>query len=585
MVVAMMKRWMVVVTGVMLAIAGTSAASDDLRLVEAVKHQNAAATRLLLEQDIDVNTAESDGVTALHWAAHWNDADTASLLIRAGAAVGAANDLGVTPLSLACGNGSAALVATLLAVGADANATTWSGETVLMTCARTGNVAAVTALLARDADVHAAEAERGQTALMWAAAENHAEVVAALIAGGADVHARTTGGNAYLRAGITSADYTPILFAARIGAIDAVRVLLDHGADVNDVALDGSTPLLVATHQGRWELAHVLLACGADPNLGGGAGFLPLQWASGMFDNGIAGAIGSKPEKYQRLGSKGTGKLALVKDLLAHGADPNLRLGRKPSPAGNQPGATAFLLAAQAGERAIMQALLEADADPQLTTDDNTTPLMAAAGYGRRPYPPHNSTTEGAALEAVELALESGNDINAATDDGETALHWAAHWGKDSMVQWLVDQGARVNAVNRLGQTPLAIANGTQRPGGDFYSWPNLQVLLRSLGGIVPEAEIEGPIAIFVEGPACPDRRLALGRPEDFSGFFTAGHTEFMVTTDADTEYPNGSCADLAVGMTIRVTGPRDVDGDGSIVATQVQLVLEERSTTSASIR
>ena len=585
MVVTTMKRRVVLGMGLVLAVVSTAAARDDLRLVDAVKNQNTAATRRLLQQDIDVNISQSDGVTALHWAAHWNDHDTASLLIRAGAAVDAANDLGVTPLSLACVNGSAVLVATLLQAGADANATTWSGETALMTCARTGNVAAVTALLARDADVHAAEAERGQTALMWAAAENHAEVVAALIAGGADVHARTTGGNAYLRAGITSADYTPILFAARIGAIDAARVLLDHGANVNNVALDGSTPLLVATHQARWELAHFLLSRGADPNLDGGAGFLPLHWASGIFDKGISGARGAKPEKYQLLGSKGAGKLALVKDLLAHGADPNLRLAEKPSDAGQAAGGTAFLLAAQAGERAIMQVLLEAGADPQLTTNDKVTPLMAAAGYGRGESPPHNSTTEEAALEAAELALETGNDINAVNDDGETALHSAAHWGKDSMVQWLVDQGAHVNAMNKRGETPLTIANGTQRPGADFYSWPNLQVLLRSLGGVTLEAKIEGPIAIFVEGPPCPHRRLALGRTEDYVGGLSPGHTEFVVTTDADTEFTNGSCADLEVGVTIRATGPRDVDGDGSVLATQVQIVLEERSTTSAAVR
>ena len=583
MFVTTMKRRGALALGVVLAVVTTAAAGDDLRLVEAVKHQNAAATRLLLEQDLDVNTAQAGGVTALHWAAHWNDLDTADRLIGAGANVNAANDLGMTPLSLACVNGSAPLVETLLQAGANASATRWSGETVLMTCARTGNVEAVTALLVRGADVDAAEAERGQTALMWAAAENHAKVVEALIAGGADVDARTIGGNAYLRAGIASAGYTPILFAARIGAIDAARVLLAHGANVNDMALDGSTPLLVAVHQGRWELAHVLLSRGADPNLDGGAGFLPLHWASGTYEDGVSGALGAKPEKYQRRGSKGSGKLELVKDLLAHGADPNLRVAKKPSPAGNAPGATPFVLAAQAGERAIMQALLEAGADPHLTTDDKTTPLMAAAGYGRRM--PHDTTPEAGALEAAELALELGNDIHAANDDGETALHWAAHWGRDSMVQFLVEHGAHVNAMNKLGQTPLAIANGTQRPGGAFYSWPNLQVLLRSLGGMIPDAEIEGPIAIFVEGPPCPQRRLALGSPEDFSGFFTAGHTEFIATIDANTEFTNGSCTDLEVGVTIRVTGPRDVDGDGSVLAKRVRIVQEEGAATSADIR
>ena len=101
MVITTMKRLGTLGLGVVLAIVNTAAASDDLRLVEAVKNQNAEAARLLLQQDIDVNTAQGDGVTALHWAAHWNAHDTARLLIRAGANVNAANDLGVTPLSLA----------------------------------------------------------------------------------------------------------------------------------------------------------------------------------------------------------------------------------------------------------------------------------------------------------------------------------------------------------------------------------------------------------------------------------------------------------------------------------------------------
>ena len=149
------------------------AAEGDLQLVEAVKGHNAALARTLLEQKVDVNAAQGDGVTALHWAAHWNDIDLARLLIDAGAHVNAANDLGVTPLSNACLNGSAGMVELLLQATANPNAATATGETVLMTCARTGNVSAVELLLASGADVHGAETARGQTALMWAAAENH----------------------------------------------------------------------------------------------------------------------------------------------------------------------------------------------------------------------------------------------------------------------------------------------------------------------------------------------------------------------------------------------------------------------------
>jgi ankyrin repeat protein len=550
---------------------------------------------------VDVNTSQADGVTALHWAAHWNDPDIATLLIRAGANVNAANDLGVTPLSLACLNGSSAMVEMLLKAGANPNATMPSGETALMTCARTGSLDAVKSLLARGPDGQAKEKERGQTALMWAAAENHADVVKALVESGADVNARTKGGTesrggedaaskrpqTYLRSGIASAGYTPILFAARTGAMDAARVLLDRGAKVNDVASDGTTPLLIATHQGHWELAHFLLARGADPNLDGGAGFLPLHWASGAWWNGMYGAEGGKPERYKRRAALGPGKLELVKDLLAHGANPNARLVKVPPQVADAhlfmpaAGTTPIVLAAQAGDSGVMRALLEAGADPLLHDNKKTTPLMVAAGYGRNH--PFNGTTEDGALEAAKLALEKGNDINAVNDAGETALHAAAYWGKDSMVQFLVDHGANVNAVNKIGQTPLTIAEGTQRPGNEFYSWPNLQVLLRKLGGVSPAAEIEGPIAIFVAGSVCPEPRMALGRPVDYSGGLAPGYTEFVVSVHADTEYTNGGCADLKIGVKIKVKGTRDINGDGSVVAKQIRIEQEKATVASAN--
>ena len=108
-------------------------------------------------------------------------------------------------------------------------------------------------------------------------------------------------------------------------------------------------------------------------------------------------------------------------------------------------------------------------------------------------------------------------------------MHAAAYWGMDSMVQFLVDQGAEVNAQNKIGQTPLSIAVGVQRPGNEFYSWPNLQVLLKSLGGVVPLAEIEGRIAIItlVGDTRCPELRVALGEAKDYKDS-VAGQTEFI---------------------------------------------------------
>ena len=151
-------RWI----GPLVLVASVAAAAAD-RLVDAVKNRDRAAARALLTQKIDVNLAQPDGATALHWAAHWDDLETADLLIRARAQVDVTNDFGVTPLSLACTNGSAAMVDKLLQAGANPTAALPSGETPLMTCARSGKVEAVRPLLARGVDVNVKEASRGQT--------------------------------------------------------------------------------------------------------------------------------------------------------------------------------------------------------------------------------------------------------------------------------------------------------------------------------------------------------------------------------------------------------------------------------------
>src|SRR5437773_5104315 len=136
-----------------------------------------ARIRALLQQRVDVNTPQIDGMTALHWAAYQDDLQTEELLVRAGANVKAANRYGVTPLSLACTNGNAAMVELLLKAGADPNTALPGGETALMTAARVGKLDSVKALLAPGATAHGKDERGGPAALMWAAAEGHAEGV------------------------------------------------------------------------------------------------------------------------------------------------------------------------------------------------------------------------------------------------------------------------------------------------------------------------------------------------------------------------------------------------------------------------
>src|SRR5262249_55260093 len=125
-----------------LGLSGAALAAEHPTLADAVEQRDPARVRTLLQKGVDVNAAQVDGTTALHWAAYHDDAETAGLLLRAGAHVNAVNRYGLPPLAVACSNGSGDVAKLLLAAGADANATMKSGETVLMLAARSGSLEA-----------------------------------------------------------------------------------------------------------------------------------------------------------------------------------------------------------------------------------------------------------------------------------------------------------------------------------------------------------------------------------------------------------------------------------------------------------
>jgi len=496
---------------------GAAAAPQDLRLVNAAKDQNAQQVRTLLNGHPDVNVRSEDGSTALLWAAHWNDLQTATLLVRAGADANTANDFKMTPLAQACTNGNAEFVDLLLKAGANPNSPIGTGETPLMTCARTGSAEAVRMLLVHGADANAKEPNQNQTALMWAAAQKHAKVLPILIEAGADLKAHTKSG------------FTALHFAARVGDMESTKTLLDAGVDVNiksqpdrdnargqgpgaagagrgaapgraggrggaivgggagaraGTNFPGSTALLVATVRGQVPLALALLDRGADPNVLE-AGFTPLHWAAATWENGLANPvygfvdpIGGIPDR--------EAKLQLVTALLAHGADPNLQMTTRPPGYGgtgtggynDAPGATAFILAANAADVEMMRLLLKAGADPHLVTKTNSNALLAATALNRGIG--EIIDDEGRALEAVKFLLDLGVDPKAVTTYDENALFGPAYRGWNKIIELLIEKGVEVNMVNKAGVTPYLAASGFgDRLGGVLFNKAGADILLK----------------------------------------------------------------------------------------------------------
>ena len=438
-------------------------------LADAVERQDHATFQSLMKKDVDVNGAQVDGMTALHWAAHHDDVVAARELLKADAEASAQNDYGVTPLYSACQNGSGQLVELLLNAGADANATFSEGETALMTAARTGKPKAVAVLLANGAKVNAA-GPREQTALMWAAAEGNLEVVKLLIESGANLRSRLDSG------------FTPLLFAARNGKHEVVHELIKAGADVNEPAETkrgrlpkGSTPLTLAIENGHFSLAASLLEAGADPN-DMRTGYSPLHILSWVRKPGGGDGADDLPPPD---GSGSLSSLEMVKELVQHGADINASLKRGKA---HWPGATPFFLASWTADVPMMRALIQLGADPLVPTRDGSTALMAATGIGRK-MEDLSAGTESEILVAAKYLLELGVDIDAVNRTGETAMHGAAYKNLPKVIAFLDGKGADVkiwHQRNRRGSTPYLIAAG-YRPGNFKPSHETMTAIRKAL--------------------------------------------------------------------------------------------------------
>ncbi len=343
--------------------------------------------RMLLAAGADLDARTDDGSTALFFAAARLDEKIVRLMIDMGAGAAVVNQSGQTPLMAACLFGRRdGVIVDLSRAGADVNQQTVKGNTALALAAITGDRGAVEQLIDVGADVNAV-VEKGKTALMLSALSGSrpaAELVAdAAVPSWTDASA------------------------------DIVRLLLEHGAELDITDEDGVTALGLAAGTGRVDVVAALIDAGADVNAGGELGRTPLSYAAG------------------------NARLEVVRLLLDRGAEvnPGPQESADPSP---------LMAAAFRGDTAIVDLLLEKGAKPQATNDVGGTALHGAALAGR--------------LESVRALLAAGAKVDAATDSGATPLMVAVGSQDDQVVQALIDAGADVNASNEDGFTCLSIA-------------------------------------------------------------------------------------------------------------------------------
>jgi serine/threonine-protein phosphatase 6 regulatory ankyrin repeat subunit B len=490
--------------------AGAALAASELAdLIQNGRRQEALA---LIDAGVDVDAAQGDDTTALHWAVYKLDVPLVQRLLESGANAAAANRYGSTPLSEAVKAAHAGLVEMLLEAGADPESPNGDGQTALMLAARAGSLDIARLLVEHGAAVDAREAWRGQTALMWAAEGRFAALVRFLIDQGADVGVRGLVND--WGAQITSeprAQYRPtggltaLLYAARSGCIDCIDAILAAGEDIDRPTPDGVTALMLAIDNFEFDAAVHLLDAGANPHYADWWGRTALYIAVDMntyVPRTLLGGLGGEDTTPGATLSSQTSGLDIVQRLLAAGVavDTQLNMHRVGRGGNSQrftddlltTGATPLLRAAITHDHDSMRLLLEHGAHVDLPNVMGVTPLMAAAGIGvrdinfgsnRSPRFDSDPLIEARVIESLEMLLAAGADINARVTDlhsrtariarinqmtdreGQTALFSPAGRGWMRVTQFMIEHGAEVDVVDKLGRSPLDAALGRLASG------------------------------------------------------------------------------------------------------------------------
>jgi uncharacterized protein len=448
-----------------LSFAASAAADLDSKLLDAAQKSSATDVQSLLAAGADANARAPDGSTPLIYAAHFGDARSAQALLGAKADPNLMNRYGIGPVHEAALRADASLLKTLVEAGADVDRALPQGETPLMLASRTTGVGAVRVLIEHGAKVNVVERWQGQTPLMYAAAHDRAAVAAALIAAGADVNARTPINDLPDRkpavryfVEIPLGGLTPVMFAARHGAVSALRELIKAGADVDAKTPEGFSPVVIALDNLHFDAAKVLVEAGASAD---GGGLFAVVEARNRVNY-----VG----EYQ-VPTGAESSLDVLALMLAHGAKltdrlPEPLLDRDPRFLPPPPKITdvALIRAARSSDVGAMRVLIEGGADPSLRDDKRggINPLVAVMTGPELPalIEADRSPSEEQAIAAIDFLLDHGVDANISNDSGATALHIAALRNYPGVIRHMAERGVNLDVADREGYTPLDYALG-----------------------------------------------------------------------------------------------------------------------------
>jgi ankyrin repeat protein len=489
----------------------------------------------LIAAGANVKAANRDGATALQLASINGNAAMIEKLLKAGADPNERSPRGETPLMFASRNGKTDAIKVLIDHKADVNAKeNVRGTTALMWAVEQKHSEAVKVLVDSGANVGAITNpdNKGGTAYLAPSVQQRAAQDKGFALRPAPVAGGRGGGGGGGRGGNTAAaggnpddlaaadaaaaeaafgrnqqntnggGLSPLVFAAREDCLECAKILVAGGANVNQTTRYGWTPLLTAVQNRHYQLAKFLLDNGANPNMKNNGGWSPLYLA--VDNRNIEG--GDYPVRTADMD-----QLEFIKMLVDRGADVNARIcGVDSTPTDckgdstetrtiftmqwlYEAGATPFLRAAQSADLPLMKLFLAHGADAKIATSNGDTALMVASGIGWVEGVTYE-WSEADNVEAVKMCLDLGIDPNLANKDGRTALHGAAHKGRNDVVQLLVDRGAKLDAHDNgsrdtftgamFGHTwvPIDYSRGLVRVGvQSAIAHPDTEALLKKL--------------------------------------------------------------------------------------------------------